>query len=229
MRVRQQILYFLIVFQLWYLGCAKRIQFSYDEIKPNALLKIQTVSGQSCNGVIQNKTPDYLLLKQNRFDHRFVKINRSDIVEITGKKPVLDDVGEVISEWEIQDQKSNRNLLLYSVGGLGLSFGISFFIGSLVNRSIDDTDRGRQLLWGTTAVGTAAGTYFFASLGKNKDRQLAIERIRDQRFAAAREQYQERKKKHDLIRQQLEKEKAEQERQARELKQLQERMKTKKE
>ncbi len=229
MRVRHHILYFLIAFFFLFMGCAKRIQFSYDEIKPNAILKIQTTSGQSWNGLIQNKSSDHLLLKQSRFDNRYVKINRSDITRITGRELVLDGLGEVISEWEIQDQQSNKNLALYSIGGLSLSFGISFFIGSLVNRSIEDTDRGRQLLWGTTAIGTAVGGYFFASLGKNKDRVLAIEKIRDQRYAEARSKYEERKKKHDLIRQQLEKEKAEQERQARELKQLQEQMKTKKE
>lgn len=229
MRLRHHILYFLIAFFLSSTGCAKRIQFSYDEIKPNAILKIQTASGQSWNGLIQNKSSDHLLLKQNRFDHRYVKINRSDITRITGPKLVLDDLGEVISEWEIQDRQSNKNLVLYTIGGVGLSFGISLFIGSLVNRNIEDADRGQQLLWGTTALGTAVGGYFFASLGKNKDRMVAIEKIRDQRYAEARSKYEERKKKQDLIRQQLEKEKAEQERQAQELKQLQEQLKAKKE
>lgn len=229
MRVRHQILYFLIVLGFISSGCAKRILFSYDEIKPNTILKIQTASGQRWNGLVQNKSSDHLLLKQNRLDNNFVKINRSDIIRITGREPVYDDLGEVISEWEIHDQRNNKNLALYSIGGLALSFGASFFIGSLVNRSIEDADRGQQLLWGTTAAGTAIGTYLFARLGRNKDRQIAIEKIRDQRFAAAKGKYEDRKKKHELIRQQLEKEKAEQERQARELKLLQEQMKSKKE
>ncbi|MDZ7332405.1 MAG: hypothetical protein ONB13_04580 [candidate division KSB1 bacterium] len=229
MRVQHQILNFLIVFGFMFSGCAKRIQFSYDEIKPNSILKIQTVSGKLWNGLVQTKSSDHLLLKQSRLDDQYVKINRSDIIRITGRQPVYDDLGEVISEWEIQDQRTNKNLALYSIGGLALSFGASFFIGSLVNRSIEDADRGQQLLWSTTAAGTAIGTYLFARLGRDKDRQLAIEKIRDQRFAAAKGKYEERRKKHELIRQQLEKEKAEQERQARELKLLQEQIKSKKE
>lgn len=228
MEKRQLILYFLLSSLLIIIGCAKRISISYDEIKPNAMVEIQTYSGQTCNGVIQEKEIDHLLLKVNRHDNRLTKIKRDEIASITGREFVHDGLGDIISEWEIQENKENNNLLLYTIGGAGLSFGASFFIGSLVHRSMDDTENGTKILWGTTAVGMAAGTYLFAKTGKKRDRYLAIDQIRDRRFKSVRNQFEDQKKKRDSIRQQLQKEKAERTKQEQELKLLQEDVKNKK-
>jgi hypothetical protein len=228
MGIRHLILYFLFGSLLIAVGCAKRIPISYDEIKPNALVKIQTFSGQTCNGVIQEKKIDHLLLKMSKHDNQLTKIRRDEIASISGCEFVYDGLGEIISEWEIQETKNNKNLLLYTIGGAGLSFGTSFFIGSLIHRNMDDTEKGSKMLWGTTAVGTAAGTYLFARTGKKRDRALAIEKIREDRFKTARKQVEVQQKKHDSIQQQLEKEKAEREKQEKELKHLQEQIKKKK-
>lgn len=228
MGIRHLILYFLLGSLLIAVGCAKRIAISYDEIKPNALVKIQTFSGQICNGVIQEKKIDHLLLKMSQHDNQLTKIKRDEIASISGREFVYDGLGEIISEWEIRETRNNKNLLLYTIGGAGLSFGTSFFIGSLIHRTMDDSEQGRKMLWGTTAMGTAAGTYLFARTGKKRDRILAIEKIREERFKAARNQVDDQKKKHDSIQQQLEKEKAEREKQEQELKLLKEQVKKKK-
>ncbi len=229
MRSRHQILYLLLVFLFLSIGCAKRISINYDEIKPNALVKIRTLSGQTFDGEIQGKNIDYLLLKMSQNDNRLKKIKRKEIAAISGREFVYDGVGEIISEWEIQEQKNNKNLLLYTIGGAGLSFGASFFIGSLIQRSLDDDSKNsNQVLWGTTALGTAVGSFLFVKTGKNRDRNLAIEKIREEHFNAAKKKYNDQKKKHDLVQKELEKEKAEQEKQAEELKLLQDKVKNKK-
>lgn len=228
MRIRQLILYLLVISLITTVGCAKRITINYDEAQPNALVKIKTFSGQTCHGVIQEKKTDFLLLKANRLDNHLTKIKREEIASITGHDFVFDGQGEIISEWEIQENQKSKNFFLYTIGGAGLSFGASFFIGSLIHRSIDDTERGNKLLWGTTALGTSAFTYLFAKNGKKRDRLFAIENIREQRFKSTKEQFEDQKKKRDAIRQQLEKEKAEQAKQQQELKQLQEKIKEEK-
>ncbi len=228
MRSRHLILYFLIGSLLISFGCAKRILINYDEIKPNALVKIHTFSGQTCDGVIQEKQIDHLRLKVNRNDNHLKTIKREEIASITGREFVYDGMGEIISEWEIQENQGNKNFLLYTIGGAGLSFGASFFIGSLIHRSLDDAGNGGKILWGTTALGTAAGTYLFAKTGKKRDRYFSIEQIREERFKAARNQIDDQKKKRGSIQQQLEKEKAEREKQQQQLKLLQEKIKTKK-
>ncbi len=225
---RHRILYFLVGSLLIIFGCAKRIPISYDEVKPNALVKIQTFSGQTCNGVVQEKKGDHLLLKVNRYDNHLTAIKRKEIASITGREFVYDGIGEIVSEWEIEENQKNKNFILYSIGGAGLSFGASFFIGSLIHRNLDDTENSGKILWGTTALGTAAGTYLFARTGKKRDRYTAIDQIREQRFQAARNQFEDQKKKRNSIQEELEKEKAVREKQERELRLLKEKVKNKK-
>lgn len=228
MGARHQILYFLLSSLLFASGCAKRIPISYDQTQPNALVNIQTVSGQTCNGVIQEKTDDFLLLKENKYENHLTKINRGEIASITSREFVSDGQGEIISEWDIQEHQRNKNLLLYTIGGAGLSFGASFFIGSLIHRGLDNEENGNKILWGTTALGTAAGTCLFAKTGKKRDRFTAIENIREQRFEIAKTRYENEKSKHQSVQEQLEKEKAERARQEKELKLLKEKVKNKK-
>jgi len=225
---RHLILYLLLSYLFIANGCAKRIAISYDQAQPNALVKIQTFSGQSCSGVIQKKEVEYLVLTESKYDNHPIKINRNDIASITGRNFVYDGRGEIISEWEIQETKKNRNFLLYTVGGVGLSFGASFFIGSLINRNTDDSEKGTNLMWGTTALGTAAGSYLFARSGKKRDRFLAIEEIREQRYKLAKKKFDSQKLKHDSIQKELENEKAARARQQEELKRLKEKAEKKK-
>jgi len=225
MRVRHLILYFLTSSLLITIGCAKRIPISYDDLQPNAYVKIQRFSGQICNGVIQEKKSDYLLLKKNRYEENLTKIKREEIASITGREFVYDGHGAIISEWEIQENQRNKNFLLYTVGGAGLCFGTSFFIGSLLHRNIDDNEKGNKVMWATTALGTAAGTYLFAKGGKRRDRLIAIDEIRERRFKIVKDQFETQKKKRKLVQQELDKEKAERSRQQEELERLKEKVK----
>jgi hypothetical protein len=225
MEARHLILCFLLSSLLITIGCAKRIPISYDQAQPNALVKIQTFSGQIINGAIQKKHADYLLIQENKFQNELTKIMREDIASISGREFVYDGQGEIISEWQIQEKQRNKNFLLYSVGGAGLCFGTSFFIGSLIHRNLDDSDQARKIMWATTALGTAAGTYLFAKSGRKRDRILAIEEIREQRFKFAKDQFEAQNQKHKSILHELEKEKAEQAKRREELKQLQEKIK----
>ncbi|UCE05975.1 MAG: hypothetical protein JSW07_20690 [bacterium] len=225
MRVQHLILCSLIGSLLITFGCAKRIPIHYDQIQPNALVKIQTFSGQTCNGVVQQKKIDYLLLKESRHENHLTKINRKEIATISGSEFVYDGRGDIISEWEIQQNQGNKNFLLYTVGGAGLCFGASFFIGSLLHRNLDDHEKGNKVMWATTAIGTAAGSYLFAKSGKKRDRILAIEELREQRFKFVKEQIETQKQKNKSIQQELEKERAERIKQEEELKRLKEKIK----
>jgi len=226
MGLRHQILYFLPL--LLAIGCAKRIPISYDRVQPNALVKVEKLSGQVYQGEIQQKSIDYLLLKEDRYHDRLTRINREDIASITGREFVEDGIGGFISEWEIREHQKNRNLWLYTIGGGSLSFGASFFIGSLLHRGLDDEKNGTKILWGTTGLGTITGTLLFARVGRKRDRLFAIEKLREQRYEIAKKQYHNHKIKHETVQQQLERERAERARQEQELRLLKEKIKNKK-
>lgn len=101
------------------------------------------------------------------------------IASLTGcasRLPMIDDRGEPLPPHEVAAQKSTRNFALYTIGGGALSFGISFFIGSLVDRSLDSENN--QALWISTAAGTALGLLYFAGQGRVRDHNLAVEAAR---------------------------------------------------
>jgi hypothetical protein len=110
--------------------------------------------------------------------------------------PVYDEAGVPISEQEIQREKKSTNLALYAIGGGALSFGLSFFLGSLASRASDDD---KAILWGSTAAGATIGTVIFAKLGANRDRLMAIERIKDRRQKRASEELESERQRRARI------------------------------
>lgn len=208
MRDRQLILCVIIGMLFITTGCAKRAILSYDQAPPMALVEIGTVSGHTFNGTIEEKNSESLFLRTKKNNRSLTRINRDEIIWISGKAFVYDGAGKIIPESEIQAQKKNNNFLIYTIGGAGLSFGASFFIGSLIHRGMDDEENGRKVMWTTTALGSAVGTLLFVKSGKNRDRNIAIESIREQRFNRIKDQFESQKKKRSDIKNELEKEKS---------------------
>jgi len=209
-------------------GCAKRVVINYDNVRPNSLVKIKTTDGKSCEGIIKAKKPSILVMQLDKSRQKLTKIERKKISKITGQKNyVLDTQNKIISEWEIESKKSNNNFLLYTLGGGGLSFGASFFLGSLINRSMDDIDQGKTAMWSTAAVGTVIGTTLFAKAGAKRDRFAAIEKIRDQRVELAKKHAEQDRVKRKKIQAELDKLKAERKKQEEEILRLKNKAKKK--
>jgi len=192
-------------------GCAKRIAISYEQAKPEALVEIKTKSKKTGEGIIRAKKPSFLAMQFNKNSNKLTKIKRNNIYSITGqKKYAYDSQGKILSEWEIDKNKTNKNVYLYSLGGAGLSFGVSFFLGTLINRGMsDDVDKAETAMWATTAIGTTVGTLLFAKKGAKRDRTIAINQIREQRIKLAKERVEKEKLKQRKIQQELGKIKAE--------------------
>ena len=211
-------------------GCAKRVLISYKQAQPQALVKIKTVSGKSVTGIVRANKPNFVILQTDK--HRknsLVKINQNEISSIWGQKDVEQDaVGKIISPWEIEERTGNKNKLLYTFGGMGLSFGISFFLGSLIYRGIDDVEKGKTAMWTTTGIGTVLGTFLFARSGAKKDRQLAIDKIRKERYELAQKKAEQERIKRKKIMQEIERLKRERQRQDEELRRLKEQAQKKK-
>ncbi len=205
-------------------GCAKRVPIRYDQAQPNAVVQVTTISGKVCEGQIHDVSPTHLMIRTDKSSESLTKINRDEISAISGTDFVYDGQGEIISEWEIQEKKKNRNLFYYTLGGAGLSFGASFFIGSLIHRGLDDEDVGRTAMWSTTGVGTALGTFLFARAGKKRDRIATIEQIRDERFKLAKSKVNSERTKRQQVQEELSKIKAERDKKNEEIRRLQEKI-----
>ena len=199
-------------------GCAKRVVIDYNHAKLNSLVEIRTVTGKSSKGIIRSKNASFMVMQLDKYKKNLTKIKRTDISRITGLKTyVYDTQKKIISEWEIDRNKKNSNIILYTLGGSGLSFGASFFAGSLLSRGIDDVDRGKNFMWATAATGTILGTALFAKAGYKRDRNVAIEKIREQRIELAKKKAEIERQKRKKIQDELRKIKAERKKQDEEI------------
>ncbi len=160
------------------IGCAKRISVNYEEVEKTNSVNVRMVSGKKASGIVEKVEPHQLTLMEKNRALRV--ISKPSIVEIRRKPPIYDDFGNGISESEINNRKSIGNTLVYGLGGGLLSFGTSFFIGSLISQQ---TEHGSTALLLTTGVGGTLGTVLFTRAGSMRDRKIAIDKIKDERRA----------------------------------------------
>jgi len=201
--------YFLLAVLVLFIfaGCAQRVLVKYNQVERTNRVKITLTSGRKIEGTVVKVDPSQLtLIKRNR---QLRTIPRSSVRYIKRKPPVYDDFGRGISEEEIQSIKTNKNTLIYGIGGGALSFGASFFVGSLIVG--ESKENGGAILGTTTLLGGGLGTGLFIRAGSIRDRQKAIEKIREKRRSIKLKQEGVQKKSPDEMKKLLEQEKRKQE------------------
>jgi len=160
----------LICLVLFLFNCTNYTMTSYERVEATNYLEITKLSGEQITGTVIDVKPHQLVILQDDESRRAV--SRSSIKSIKQKEPVYDEFGKGISEPEIAAVKTNKNKIIYGFGGGILSFGASFFLGSLFGES------GNTVAI-ATGVGGVLGTYLFINAGASKDRKDAINKIRD--------------------------------------------------
>ena len=110
---------------------------------------------------------------------------------------LVDEKNQPITKAEVATKKTNKNFMLYTVGGGALSFGVSFFVGSMIHRSTNSEDR--TALWAITGAGTALGTALFAHNGKIRDFNHAVEAVKDSRQEGIHDNIVKEKHKQDTL------------------------------
>ena len=161
-------------------GCAKYQMVPYEEVRESNFVRVKLQNGHKVEGSVTRTEPHQLTLQ--KADNSASYLPKAEIVGIDRKPPVYDDFKKGISEPEIAAIQTNKNALIYGIGGGVLSVGASFFVGSMVSKNMDEN--GGAVLYGTTALGGGLGTYLFIQAGHTKDRQVAVETIRHQRVSA---------------------------------------------
>ena len=109
----------------------------------------------------------------------FLALSFINLNSCANRALLKDDTGKPITKQEVESRKSNKNFILFAIGGGALSFGASFFVGSLLDRGTDNSNQ--SVLWITTGIGTVAGLAYFAHHGRVRDFNLAVEQIKDDR------------------------------------------------
>ncbi|HEX9935199.1 MAG TPA: hypothetical protein VGB38_08385 [bacterium] len=160
-------------------GCSHYTAVDYREVNPTNRVVIEQDTGARIEGTVVRAEPhEIVLIDKNQ---QTVAVSKSVVRKIKRKPPMVDEFGNGISEEEVEQRLTKRSTTLYGIGGGMLSFGISFFAGSLIGNA---TNRGGQILAVSTVVGTAIGTVWFLQAGKNKDLQTAIQSVKAERRTA---------------------------------------------
>jgi hypothetical protein len=110
---------------------------------------------------------------------------------------MVDDRGQAITAQEVAAKKTNKGFWLYTFGGGALSFGASFFVGSMVERNAESDSR--TALWAITGAGTVIGTVLFAHTGRVRDFNQAVEAVKDERQGLLTKDIETEKQKQDRI------------------------------
>jgi hypothetical protein len=157
-------------------GCSQFSVIRYDQAEKTNYVRARLRTGKTVEGSVVKTDPYHLSVL--RKDDQVLTFQRDDILTISRKPPVVDDFGRSISEEEISQASKKTNAVIYGIGGGALSFGFSFFAGSMLGRA---SENGSAVLAGTALAGSAAGTVLFIRAGKARDRRDAIASIKADR------------------------------------------------
>jgi len=204
-------------------GCAHWQKVTYSDVKPENTARILLVSGEAVQGTVKKIEPHQIIVQQ---PDKILRISKTSVNSIKIAPPVYDDFGRCISEQEIKSVKTNKNAVIYGIGGGALSFGSSFFLGSML--AGEDTSKSSTTLLGTTAAGTGIGTLLFVRAGMAKDRNDAIEKIRETRREKSLKKNNEDTSEQKNLQKMIESEKARQEKLQKEREELLKKLQQKK-
>lgn len=155
-------------------SCSNRIALSGDRLMEKQTVTIKMKSGRKIAGEIREISDKEIILIDDTGQEWAA--DRMQISKITGPMPVLDNNNQIISEREIKEYKTKNNFWLFTISGGLLSAGCGFFLSSMISRANDE--QRNPIIIGGTAAATVLGSYWFARLGLQKDRQKAINKIR---------------------------------------------------
>jgi len=205
-RVRWLVIFAGFFILIWITGCASYPHVSYSQVTEANWVEVKITSGRTVAGTVLKAEPHQLILRQD--DQRPLSIPKTVIRSIRRKPPVYDEFGRGIPEEDIRAVQTNRNTIIYGIGGGALGLGVSFFASS----SLYQEDDSETVVPALTGAGTGLSVLLFTRAGRNRDRQEAVEIMRGRRRQEKVESiHQPKQSERDILRE-LEAEKIEQER-----------------
>ncbi len=183
------------------LGCAHQSAFRVDELSEGQSVAVHMINGDAVNGTVARVEADALVVTDATGKNWRA---RQDAIEsISGPEPVRDSRGRIISEKEIASRTGSKNKWTFAISGGVLSMGSAFFLSSMATR-VGDQENRDAIVIGGTAGGTALGAFLFSRIGARKDRQIAIETVRDERRGDTEEEILQEREKTESLQQQIE-------------------------
>jgi hypothetical protein len=155
------------------MACGGGKNLLFQDVKDEQSVKIFYKDGSVDNGIVQ-KSADGIIEYVSDRDHEKHRRTYSDIRRIEKLKLSYDYSAYPISKAEINKVKDNRNTWGYAIGGVfigaatGLAVGLPLWLA--------DIDAIPPYFW--AGAGAVAGSIFFAVKGQEKDKEMAVRKIR---------------------------------------------------
>lgn len=186
---------------MW-LSCAPTRNLTVPEVRPYYSIKIFTTDNRVLEGLVTERSGAEIVLI-NETDHKTYRIPLKDIRRVERSTKIYDYEAYPISEAEIQKYKDNHNAWGYAVGGAV----VSGLVGLVAALPFWYADVGGIPPYFVAGVSAVAGSIFFTMKGIEKDREIAVEKVR---YIHHRERELEKQKQEELRRlQEIQKKKQE--------------------
>ena len=175
MKLYNSLLYSIMVLII-FMGCSGSKILTSDKVKEKQAVKIFFNDGSSDAGMVIQKGEEdisYISEADNKiYTRAIIDIRRMEKLDKT-----YDNFGYPISEAEITKFKTSHSTWGYAIGGAviggvtGLIVGLPFWYAEI----------GTISPYFTAGAGAVVGSIYFAIKGQEKDRNVAIEKIRNTR------------------------------------------------
>ncbi len=163
----------IITVSIFVNSCSGGKRITLQDTKNNQAVKIVYKDGSFDEGIIKEIGKEKIIFVSEEGHKPFeIEVNRIRRIEKLEKS--YDDLAYSISGAEINKYKKNRNTWGYAIGGAVVGAAAGLVLG--LPLWLADVDAIPPYFW--SGAGAVAGSIFFAIRGQEKDKDIAIQRIR---------------------------------------------------
>ncbi len=192
-------------------NCSSSRFLNVDNVKTNQSVRVFLKTGEAREGIVVRQDETKLTIVDSK-DHEPIEIQRNEIRQVELSTSNFDYDGYPISNAEIAKYKSSRNTWGYAVGGAAIGAAVGLAIATPIWLANDNPPP----LFGA-GLGLIVGSIYFGSRGIKKDREVALQQVREirglesqlaQEKAAEEEKLRAIEKEKEALLKQLEKKKS---------------------
>jgi len=140
-------------------------------------------SGKIYEGLFLKRDSEKLIYI-DKDTHKAETIENIDISKVEKSKKNYDFEGNEITEANMSNERGYSRTLGYGIGGFTLGTAVGFGIGLILQSTSSIAPIYPMIVM---ALG---GTYFFADMGNDSDKEIAIKSVRDKRFAKSKDKFE---------------------------------------
>jgi len=173
MNIFRKIVVGILVFAFLGSGCSSGKSLTVPQLKEGQAVKLVFLDGRSENVFIVGRTGNEINYV-SEVDHSFHSIPFKNIRRVERLNVIYDDLAYPISQAEIEKYKTNKNVWIFGIGGavigsaVGLAVSLPFWL-----KGIGDVPP-----YFVAGAGAVIGSVFYTFRGQEKDRELAVQKIR---------------------------------------------------